>query len=93
MFSLRYGTIPIVRKTGGLADSVRAFDPETGEGTGFVFDHFSPEGLRWALELALSTFRDRPAWKQLVANAMAQNHSWENQADRYVEVYSRLTGL
>ncbi len=90
MFSLRYGTIPVVRKTGGLADSVEHFDPRSGEGTGFVFEHFTEDGLRWALRLALSTFRDRRAWEQLVNNAMSRNFSWEVQAKRYIELYSGL---
>jgi starch synthase len=91
MFSLRYGTIPVVRKTGGLADSVEHFDPESGEGTGFVFEHFTEEGLRWALRLALSTFRNRKAWNQLMNNAMTRNFSWEAQAKRYIELYSGLS--
>jgi starch synthase len=90
MFSLRYGTIPVVRRTGGLADSVAGYDPQTGEGTGFVFDHFTPEGLHWAVEAALGTYRDKEAWRRLVSNAMAENYSWERQAERYVELYGWL---
>jgi starch synthase len=90
MFSLRYGTIPIVRKTGGLADSVEHFDPESGEGTGFVFEHFTPEGLRWALELALSTYRNPEAWGQLMNNAMTRNFSWEVQARKYIDLYTEI---
>jgi starch synthase len=93
MFSLRYGTIPIVRRTGGLADTVRPYDPGSGEGTGFVFEDFAPDGLRWALERALRTYSDRAAWKQLMSNAMAENFSWETQADHYVEAYSWLARL
>ena len=92
MFSLRYGTIPVVRRTGGLADSVTNFDPRTREGTGFVFDHFTPEGLHWALDTALDTYREKETWRRLVNNAMAQNYSWERQADRYVELYGWLAG-
>ena len=92
MFSLKYGTVPIVRKTGGLADSVIPFNRETGEGTGIVFEHFDAQGLRWALQQALSLYTDRPAWRRLVANAMAANFSWEVQARRYVELYSKLGG-
>jgi len=92
MFSLRYGTIPIVRRTGGLADSVRPFDPETCEGTGFVFEHFTADGLRYALRLALETYLDRKAWSQLMQNAMGEDFSWERQARRYLELYSKLAG-
>ncbi len=90
MYSLRYGTVPIVRKTGGLADTVTQFDPETGEGTGFVFEDYSPEGLRWALELALSLWPNREAWARLVQNGMSRDFSWDHQAERYVKVYREL---
>jgi len=92
MYSLRYGTIPVVRKTGGLADTVRPFDPATGEGTGFLFDEFTSEGLFRALGEALHVFRDRKAWKRLVANAMREDFSWERQAGLYVDLYERLIG-
>jgi starch synthase len=90
MFSLRYGTIPIVRRTGGLADSVTAYDPATGSGTGFVFEHFDQQGLHRALQLALHTYRDTARWRRLVSNAMASDYSWEKQAERYVELYRWL---
>ncbi|TDI37259.1 MAG: glycogen synthase [Acidobacteria bacterium] len=90
MYSLKYGTAPIVRKTGGLADSVKLFDPATGEGTGIVFEHFTADGLRWALGTALELYRDRPSWRRLVANGMAQDFSWERQAEAYVAIYRRL---
>lgn len=93
MFSLRYGTIPIVRRTGGLADTVRPFDPQSGQGTGFLFDNFTPDGLRWAIDQTLRTYADRPSWKLLMSNAMAENYSWETQAQHYVEVYSWLVRL
>ena len=92
MFSLRYGTVPIVRRTGGLADSVRLYDERTGEGTGFVFDEFNAEAFAWALRYALSTFRQPQRWRQLMKNAMAEDFSWEIQARHYVDLYSRLSG-
>jgi starch synthase len=90
MYSLRYGTVPVVRKTGGLADSVEPWDPATGRGTGFVFEHFTPDGFRWALERAFETYRDRAAWSRLVQNGMARDFSWERQVERYVELYRGL---
>jgi starch synthase len=90
MFSLRYGTIPVVRRTGGLADTVEPFDG--AHGTGFVFEHFNAEGLRWALGQALETHRDRPRWERLMRNAMARDFSWERQVPHYVELYERMTG-
>ncbi len=90
MYSQRYGTVPIVRKTGGLADTVRQFDPRKDEGTGFVFDHFTPTGMRWALEMALRTFRDRAAWLGLVRRGMAEDFSWERRIGEYVALYEGL---
>ena len=90
MFSLKYGTIPIVRRTGGLADSVRPLHDGDGDATGFAFDEFSAEALARALNHALETYRDPPAWRRLVKNAMRQNFSWEIQADHYVELYSKM---
>ncbi|HSM14363.1 MAG TPA: glycogen synthase GlgA [Thermoanaerobaculia bacterium] len=91
MYSLKYGTPPIVRRTGGLADTVTQWDPAARQGTGFLFDHFTPEGLRWALERALEAFGDPAAWKQLQLNGMAQDFSWERQVREYEALYARLT--
>ncbi len=90
MYSLRYGTIPVVRRTGGLADSVDPFNPETGGGNGFVFEHFTSEGLRWALDLALDTYADTTQWSRLVANAMQGDFSWERQVGKYLDLYRSL---
>jgi starch synthase len=92
MYSLRYGTVPIVRRTGGLADSVAPYDPETGRGTGIVFDDFNSEGLEWALNVALDLHAQPQQWQRLVRNGMAQDFSWERQGGRYVEIYQRLIG-
>ncbi len=90
MYSLRYGTVPIVRKTGGLADTVELWNPETGAGTGFVFNHFTADGLRWALAVALDTWRNREAWTRLMVNGMRQDFSWEVQGPKYVDLYRWL---
>mgnify|MGYP001395828192 FL=1 len=90
MYSLRYGAIPIVRRTGGLADTVRAFDPQTGEGTGFLFDEFTPEALYHAVLRALGVWRDPQAWSRLMQNAMREDFSWDRQVQHYVELYRRL---
>ena len=90
MYSLAYGTPPIVRRTGGLADAVRLFDLGTGEGNGIVFDHASPEAVAWALGYGVRLFHDRPAWRQMVSNGMRQDFSWQKQAGLYVELYRRL---
>lgn len=90
MYSLRYGSIPIVRRTGGLADTVRPFDSATGEGTGFLFDEFTPEALYQAVGRALAVWRDEPAWRRLMQNAMAEDFSWERQVEIYIALYRKL---
>ena len=90
MYSLKYGTIPIVRKTGGLADTVELFDPTSKKGTGIVFDHPNADGVRWALRYALELYADKTAWKALVRNAMACDTSWDVQGQQYVELYERV---
>ena len=87
MYSLRYGTIPIVRRTGGLADSVRHFDPATGEGTGCVFNDYDSPAVLWAINTALDWFNDGRSWPRLMQNAMRENFSWERQVERYVELF------
>ena len=79
-----------MRRTGGLADSVVAVDGESGPGTGFVFEHFTPEGLRWAIKQALEAYRDETRWRRIQKNAMRQDFSWEAQVKPYVELYSKL---
>ena len=90
MYSLRYGTVPIVRRTGGLADTVSLFDPATGEGTGIVFEHFNDEGMAWALQTSLSLFSRKDLWRRCQLNGMAQDFSWQVRGDVYEELYRRL---
>ena len=87
IYSLKYGTVPIVRRTGGLADTVQHFNPETGEGNGFVFEHYNAQGLAWAIEQALSVWGDRNQWSNIMANGMAADWSWEHQIGKYLELY------
>jgi starch synthase len=89
LYSLRYGTIPIVRATGGLRDTVIPFDPDNGQGTGFVFQEPRAEALGEAVRAARRIFVDRQAWLQLRQNAMTQDFSWERSAARYVDLYRR----
>ena len=89
MFAMRYGTIPVVRKTGGLADTVRHFSPENHEGNGFVFEDFVASGLMWALKQALGYY-NTPHWPLIVKNAMSCDFSWDRSAKAYVELYKWL---
>ena len=92
MYSLAYGTPPIVRQTGGLADSVTHYDPRRQEGTGFVFEHYSEEGVAWALDQALFVFADKEHWQILQRNGMAEDNSWERRALQYDRLYRQVTG-
>jgi starch synthase len=91
MYSLRYGTAPIVRRTGGLADSVEHYDPRHGTGTGVVFDDFTTEALVWALNYALDLYGQPAHWTRMVVNGMQRDFSWQRQGALYVELYRRLT--
>ena len=93
MYSLRYGTIPIVRRTGGLADSVVHFDPATGQGTGIVFNDFDASAMNWALDTAMQWYGDVPLWDRLVQNAMRQDFSWETQTGEYLKLFAELLQL
>jgi starch synthase len=90
MYALRYGTIPVVRATGGLADTIRHYDPSTGTGNGSVFRDADPRGLEWGVRTALAWFDDGAAWSRLIANAMAADFSWQRQVPPYEELYRSL---
>jgi starch synthase len=89
MYSLRYGTVPLVRATGGLFDTVQNFDPLTGRGTGFTFDEYSPQALLDTLRWALKTYEDRQTWRTLQVAGMSQDFSWDASARAYVGVYEQ----
>ena len=89
LIAMRYGAVPVVRRTGGLADSVQPCDAARDEGAGFLFDKTTPGAVRAVLEEALSAYEDRAAWRRLQLRAMAQDFSWERSAGEYVELYQR----
>ncbi len=89
IYSLRYGTVPIVRAVGGLDDTVEQFDPQTLRGTGFKFKPYTGEALLDTLRAALRVYGDQSVWQPLMRNAMAQDYSWPNSAREYVKVYER----
>ena len=91
MYSLRYGTVPVVRNTGGLADSVQMIDPDKGEGTGVVFNDFNGLALGWALNFALDLYQDKKLWRKIRRNGMAMDYSWEEQGKYYVELFREIT--
>jgi starch synthase len=90
MYSLRYGTVPVVRATGGLDDTVEDFDPSTGCGTGFKFSNYTGEDLLRAVKRAVETFADQTAWRKIIKNGMSKDFSWESSAKRYLQLYRSL---
>lgn len=93
MYSLRYGTVPLVRAVGGLVDTVRNYNPRTGEGTGFSFDDYSAEALLNTLRWALGIYSDRGTWERIQRAGMQQDFSWDASARQYVKVYERAVGI
>jgi starch synthase len=90
IYSMRYGTVPIVRATGGLDDTVEQWDPKTGKGTGFKFGEYTGDALLLAIRAALAAYKDKESWKKLMRNGMMRDYSWSNSAREYVKVYERV---
>lgn len=93
MYSLRYGTVPVVRSVGGLDDTIENWNPRTRTGTGFKFKDYTPDALYRTLERAVGTFADRNAWRALQRQGMKQDHSWDASAREYVKVYEKAIRL
>jgi starch synthase len=89
MYSLRYGTVPLVRATGGLADTVRQVDHQTGDGTGFKFSDYSAGALTATVRYALEWYRRPEAWRRIQLAGMQDDHSWDASAREYVKVYEQ----
>ena len=87
LISLAYGTVPIVRKTGGLRDTIEIFNKYTHEGTGFGFENYDSGDLLYAINNALEVYGDQRLWKQLVKRALQQDFSWEVSANKYIALY------
>ena len=90
MFSLKYGTLPIVRAIGGLKDTVIDYDAEPDKGTGFVFDRYEPNALWESIERALRVFVDNRLWTALIHRAMGMDFSWDRSAQAYSNLYEQL---
>ena len=87
MYGLKYGTIPIVRNTGGLSDTVKEYSSEKNEGYGFVFKHYNPDDFEYAIKRALTIYKSEPHWNIIRENAMSQDNSSEKCAQKYIEVF------
>lgn len=92
LISLKYGTVPIVRKTGGLRDTIEIYNKYTGEGTGFGFENYDAHDMLYAINNALEVYGDQRTWKQLVKRDMQQDFSWEESAKKYIELYKKIRG-
>jgi starch synthase len=90
MIAMRYGTIPVVRKTGGLADTVENLSPDGKKGTGFSFDNYRAEELLFTLKRAVEAYHQPKLWKDLVQRAMRQDFSWNLSAEKYLDLYWKI---
>ncbi len=93
MIAMRYGAIPVVRRTGGLADSVSQYDANRDTGTGFIFDDATAVATRRAAESALDAYGDRDSWRRLQQRAMSQDFSWQATAGEYRALYDEALSL
>lgn len=92
LIALRYGSIPIVRETGGLRDTIIAYNEYTGEGNGFSFRNYSSDELYNIIKYALWIYKDKGKWENLIENAMNSDNSWNRSAQIYLDLYRELTG-
>jgi starch synthase len=90
IYSLKYGTVPVVRATGGLDDTIEPYDLRTGKGTGFKFHEYTPEALLTSVQAALALYAKPKEWRKLMLNGMARDFSWTVAAREYLKIYERL---
>ena len=90
LYSLKYGTVPVVRATGGLAETVDQVIPTKGTGTGFKYEQNDPRELLATVQAALRLFDDQPTWRKIMKNGMNKDFSWEASATKYINVYRKL---
>jgi len=90
IYSLKYGTVPVVRETGGLKDTINNFDPKTNKGNGFTFKKYKSKDLYTAIKKAVDTFKDKKAWTKIQKNGMRADFSWDVSAKKYIKLYERV---
>ena len=93
LYSLKYGTVPIVRATGGLDDTIDPWDARTKKGTGFKFVEYTGEALLRTIHQAMQVYRDQESWQKLMRNGMSKDFSWKVAAREYVRVYEKVRQL
>jgi len=93
IYSLKYGTVPIVRKTGGLADTVQDWNEYNSYGmdvgNGYSFEAYEGFALENAVKRAINDFHNKPVWEKIMKNGMARDYSWRKSAEKYVELYNK----
>jgi starch synthase len=89
MYSLRYGTVPVVHAVGGLDDTIQPFTARARRANGFKFHEPTPDALARTVRQAIRLYHDRPVWLRLMRQGMAEDHSWTISAKEYVKVYRR----
>ena len=90
LIALRYGTVPIVRETGGLKDTVQNYEPGTDSGTGFVFREYDSRELLDTIKKAVETYRQKESWSKLVIRAMSADNSWDKSSKMYIGIYENM---
>ena len=92
MYSLNYGTVPIVRRTGGLADTVKDYHEFSEKGNGFVFEDYTSYALYSTIERALTMYKDLKVWKEIMMRGMKEDFSWKHSAKEYMRLYKKAVG-
>ncbi len=93
LYAMRYGTVPIVRNTGGLRDTVKQFNEDTLEGTGIIFNDCLEDAVIWGIKEGVRLYKDKEKWNKLITNCMEQDFSWDESAKKYCELYEKLIKL
>ncbi|NLJ99709.1 MAG: glycogen synthase GlgA [Clostridia bacterium] len=92
MIALRYGTLPLVRRTGGLNDTITPVNEYTGEGNGFVFNHYNPKEMTDMIDYALNIYKNEELWRRIMLNALNSDNSWKKSSEEYEKLYKKLMG-
>ena len=90
MYCMKYGTIPIVHKTGGLADTVVGIDLEKNKGNGFVFEKYNTRDLLRVIKSAIKIYKKAEQFKEIKVRIMKEDYSWDNSTEQYIEIYNRI---
>ena len=90
MIASRYGAVPVVREVGGLCDTIKPYNPETGEGNGFTFVTYNAHDMLDAIRRSVKLYGNKTQWEHLVSNAMNMDFSWNASAKKYIEMYESL---